>query len=676
MSVLVVVAQLWTVPLTAQQPNVGQKPPFLPTSHFAARSVIRDAELSPDGKTITFFRDGNLQTEFIVADPATGQTLRQFLLPEGFNVLSYQWAGNDRVLISALGMVRRDRYRYFLRRLFVASPRTGEVRRVIEDPFLATDANILHVAKDGTWAVIAHPHAEKETYPSVYRYDLTTGQQSAYVQPLIEGVSNWYTDDQGTVRLGIGRVKDQTEIWYRSSAQDRLTLVDRFPNDQRARRFTPVFIEAGSDLGYAFKRNGDHRQALHRFDFGNRSVVSTMAENPDWDITGAWLKDGELLGASYMDDVRRRVWFDPTMRSLYTEIKAALGGDAIQLSFNSVSDDDQRMLLWAGNASDPGVLYFLDRSTMAMRELAQLRPGLDFRQLVAPKPITYTARDGVKIAGYLTLPRGREPVGLPLIIHPHGGPYGVRDSLRYNDEVQFLANRGYAVLQPNFRGSGGYGDAFFDLGEGEIGRGMQDDLDDAMDWAVSEGIVDPQRVCVIGGSYGGYAAMWSVLRNPERYRCAASWAGVTDWDRQLKHDRRFLTRYDRRQFRDKVRGDEAFRLSSVSPARLGSQLNRPLLLAHGTRDGIVLFSQFEEMQKATRKAPTPPTTLIVHAAGHSFTRERDQQLWFDALDQFLAEHNPADQIDENGVFTPERDDAMDGFFTPLNIGSSVNDKVD
>ncbi|OYU73496.1 MAG: hypothetical protein CFE45_37170, partial [Burkholderiales bacterium PBB5] len=195
----------------------------------------------------------------------------------------------------------------------------------------------------------------------------------------------------------------------------------------------------------------------------------------------------------------------------------------------SRSEDGKRMLVAAGNEADPGVLYLYEPGAKSLKELAQWRPELDFTQLAQPKPMRYTARDGTVIRGYLTLPRGRDPKGLPLVIMPHGGPFGVRDKLQYNDEVQLLANRGYAVIQPNFRGSGGYGEDFFALGEGQVGRGMQDDIDDAMDWAVAQGIADAKRVCVVGGSYGGYAALWAVLRNPERYVCAASWAGVTDW---------------------------------------------------------------------------------------------------------------------------------------------------
>jgi dipeptidyl aminopeptidase/acylaminoacyl peptidase len=279
-----------------------------------------------------------------------------------------------------------------------------------------------------------------------------------------------------------------------------------------------------------------------------------------------------------------------------------------------------------------------------MEEVSQLRPALDFTALARPKPMQYTARDGALIRGYLTLPRGREAKGLPLIIMPHGGPYGIRDKLTYNDEVQLLANRGYAVLQPNFRGSGGYGEAFFELGTGQIGRKMQDDLDDAMDWAVKQGLADPARVCVVGGSYGGYAAMWAVLRNPERYRCAASWAGPADLDKQLRYDKQSFSRGGFKRWRDRVRGQGVEDMKAVSPATHAAGLTRPLLLAHGTEDVVVPFSQYNLFEKASRAAPVKPETLVIKDEGHSFSKAENEQRWYDALVAFLAKHNPADGV--------------------------------
>ncbi|MEL7197505.1 MAG: alpha/beta fold hydrolase [Pseudomonadota bacterium] len=329
------------------------------------------------------------------------------------------------------------------------------------------------------------------------------------------------------------------------------------------------------------------------------------------------------------------------------------------------------MLVWAGNEADPGVLYFYNAENERMTEMLQFRPQIDHRKLARPTAFTYTARDGHDIRAFLTLPKGREPSALPLIILPHGGPFGIRDKLVYNDEVQFLANRGYAVIPPNFRGSGGYGTSFYDLGIGEVGRGMQNDLDDAMDWAVKEGIADPNRVCIVGGSYGGYAALWGVLRNPERYRCAASWAGVTDWDKMLNYDRRYMTRKQGRRWTAKIEGDNDTNLNDVSPYHLAENLNRPVLLAHGTIDDNVPFKQYELMLKAARSAPSKPTPLVIEGEGHSFSYATSEQKWYDALDSFLAKHNPADQIDANGDLMKAEEKGQESIFRPINLPESA-----
>jgi dipeptidyl aminopeptidase/acylaminoacyl peptidase len=203
--------------------------------------------------------------------------------------------------------------------------------------------------------------------------------------------------------------------------------------------------------------------------------------------------------------------------------------------------------------------------------------------------------------------------------------------------VQFLANRGYAVLQPNYRGSGGYGEAFEKLGDGQIGRTMQDDLDDAEDWAVKQGFADKDRVCVVGSSYGGYAALWAVERNPERYRCAASFAGITDYAKWVRYSGSFDTHDGAAKWKARVRGaDASFDMQSVSPAKQVSRLTRPVLLAHGKLDSRVPFNQFTEMRSALDAAKfTRAQYLVFDKEGHGFDTAEDEQKWFDALDAFL-----------------------------------------
>lgn len=651
-----------------------ERPELIPANHFAERSEFTKGKLSPDGGKLSVVREVRGFASVLTISPTSGEKIHQVFLPEGFSVLDFRWAGNDRMLVEGLGTHTTRRYRYLVRKIFVVSLETGTARSLIQDPFLSSYADILRVDPGGQTAYIEHPEVKDGEFPVVYRYGLTQAGGQWLVQPKVKGVRDWLVDGQGTARIGIGREKGALRIWYREKSDAPLEAKPPIQQSDFNAFRSVLKINDNDDRGYVLSSQGGKPVGVHEYDFAAGKIVETIYEHGKWDVQSVYVDDGNPVAVTFIDDAERTVWFDPADAKLFDNLRKALGGDDIRLSVTSRSRDNGNMLIWAGNEADPGILYFFDRSRKNLSELTPIRPNLDFTKLVHPKPITYAARDGAKIRGYLTLPRGREAVGLPLIIMPHGGPYGVRDRLRYDDQVQLLANRGYAVLQPNYRGSGGYGEAFLDLGYGEVGRGMQDDLDDAMDWAVKQGIADPKRVCIVGGSYGGFAALWGVIRNPERYRCAASWAGVTDWDDILRHDRRFLTRYDLRKFRQRLEGERDFNLSAVSPVRAANKITRPVLLAHGTRDNIVPFEQFEDMVKAAKNAPVPLTTVVIHGARHSFVRSKDEKEWYDALDRFLAKHNPADQLDESGEWTAPIDPNEAGRFVPLVIGDGSEDE--
>ncbi len=556
----------------------------------------------------------------------------------------YRWVTEDKLLISvsAAGKFQGEDVRYT--RLILVQLSDGSMTRLFGQTDVVDGDDVIHIAKDGSHILVAIQRTIYE-YPSVMRHELVPGGRTETVQNPREDVWNWVADENGVVRMGTGWSAGKLKIFYRADGSSDLRMIAKIKEGEGVEGFWDALqIIGGSDEGYVLSEGETGRVGLRRFNFATRETVETIYEHPEWDIDSATLRDGKPFAAYYTADREEVHYFGEAERkqraALRRSLTKALGEGEVWVT--SRSKDGARMLVWAGNEADPGVLYLFEPAARRLEEIAQFRPDLDFRALVRPQPIRYTARDGTVIRGYLTLPRGREAKGLPLIVMPHGGPFGVRDKLEYNDEVQLLANRGYAVLQPNFRGSGGYGDAFYELGEGEVGRGMQDDLDDAMDWAVAQGIADPKRVCVVGGSYGGYAALWAVLRNPERYRCAASWAGVTDWTKMLAYDRRYLTGQAGKAWQARVRGEKTFDLDVVSPYRIAAKLARPVLLAHGTKDTNVPLSQYNLFEKATRSAPVRPQTLVIKDEGHSFSKPESALAWFEALDAFLAKHNPAD----------------------------------
>ncbi|HEX8379211.1 MAG TPA: S9 family peptidase [Allosphingosinicella sp.] len=255
--------------------------------------------------------------------------------------------------------------------------------------------------------------------------------------------------------------------------------------------------------------------------------------------------------------------------------------------------------------------------------------------------VRYAARDGLPVPAYLTLPVGRPAKGLPLIVMPHGGPF-IRDSWVYEPWVQFLANRGYAVLQPNFRGSTGYGKAYVEAASGQFGRKMQDDLDDGVAWLTERGIVDPKRVCMMGASYGGYAAMWAAVRNPDLYRCSVSFAGISDIPSMLRYDRsKFVATRYYRDWRDRIRGPEDFDLKNVSPINRAREIRVPMLIAHGEKDSNVPANQSKRLHEALRKAGIPHEYVTYPEEGHGFQKVENSVDFLKRVDAFLAKHNPA-----------------------------------
>ncbi|MEP0190638.1 MAG: alpha/beta fold hydrolase [Erythrobacter sp.] len=654
----------------AKKPEI---PDLIPTANLAGHSIWREFDLSPDGKILAVERKDESLTQILLIDANTRDVIKSYSLAPRLSLDWMEWAGNGKLLVSLSRPTFFFGHQTRFSRIYVRNINSDEIFELEVSDEVLWGGDIVHIADDGNTALVS-VQKDLTSNPSVYRYELKEGGSVERVIKHKFGVWSWYADEDGVVRLGMGWEKKRLRIYYRPDAGSKFKLVGKLKESDQASRYWSVYrIISGSDRGYVIEEGENGRMGVRLFDYSTGQPVSTFYENPDWDVDDLWLdEDGQPQAAIYTDDREQIVWFDKKSEDLHRQLTKALKMEDVQIIGRS--EDSDRMLVWAGSEADPGALYIYTPDEKRLDLFANYRPDLDFRSLVKPKPMRYTARDGLVIRGYLTLPRGREAKGLPLIIMPHGGPYGVRDSLRYNDEVQLLANRGYAVLQPNFRGSGGYGEAFFEAGTGEVGRRMQDDLDDAMDWAVGEGIADPKRICVVGGSYGGYAALWSVLRNPERYRCAASWAGVTDWEEMLKYDRKYMTRKAGKAWQARIEGKEEFDLDSVSLVQRAGQLSRPTLLAHGTRDDNVPVSQYEAFLEAAKSAPVQPETLLIAGEGHSFSSAKNEQRWYDALDRFLAKHNPADQVDSNGELIVPASPEPPSIFTDIELPAASEAK--
>lgn len=645
LAILVQPALAQTAPPIAAATQV--RPPKFPSSAFAERSGLEDVRLSPDGKLIALkAASAEGKVRIGILDAATKKAVKLFVLPEKNELEWFRWAGPQRLLISmsTMGTIFGEDFRFT--RLMVFDFNTGKTSFVGRREMGPVGDDLIYADPAGQFVLLAIQKSIYD-YPSVYRFPLdgTAEKAGKEVQSPKTDVWSWIADSEGVIRMGIQTSDSKSfKVLYRLSAAEPFKTIGKIRYDSPDSDFLDVVgIISQSDEGLILKQDDSGKVVLRKYNYATRTPGETVFAAPGkWDIDTVTLDEkGQPIAAFYTDDRDKVEWFDPKMKSLYTRFGKALKGKDIWIT--SRASDGSRMIVWAGSENDPGTYFIYTAADAKMDAFYAEKVNLNPDQLPAPKPVSYKARDGSEITAYLTLPMGRTPKGLPLIVLPHGGPYGIRDRLEFNSEVQFLANRGYAVLQPNYRGSGGYGEAFSELGEGQIGRKMQDDLDDAMDWAVAQGIADAKRVCVVGSSYGGYAALWAVTRNPERYRCAASFAGVTDWKKQLAYDSGFFTREGGKKWKARVRGaDDKFDLDLVSPAQQVSRLTRPVLLAHGEEDTNVPFKQFKQMRDAAAKAGKPIDLLTFPEEGHGFDKAENEVKWLETLEAFLTKHNPAD----------------------------------
>ena len=616
----------------------AQAPPKIPASAFARNPDYWDLVLSPKGTQVLGRTTVAGRERVMVHNLQTGKALLLPWIDDG-QVDWIDWAGEGRVLM-CLGWSRPAAGEDIYVTRIVVVDLAKQSSLVLGDEHAGPQGDdVLYVDPTGAWLLLSMQESIDE-YPAVFRYDLATGERTEVVKPRTD-VWEWYADPDGVVRAGIGYLADSWFMLYRKRGADSFTRLGHADYDDESAGYQLLGLARDSDEGYLLSDAKTGRYALYRFNYATQQLGELVYANPTNDVEDyVTSRDGrQVLAVYFTDDRERVVWLDPAMRAHQDELARRFPGQYVD--FVTQDYADQRFIVWVGGASEPGAVYLYVPGAGQLEQLARLNSELDPAHLAVTEYTRYKARDGLEIPAYVTLPVGREPRGLPLIVLPHGGPYFVRDVLGYDRDVQFLANRGYAVLQPNFRGSAGYGTEFAAKGEGQWGRAMQDDLDDGVDWLAQRGVIDPRRVCIVGSSYGGYAALWGVTRNPERYRCAASLAGVTDVGRQLRYVSLQLSGSDRGDWKETVRGQKGFDLDSISPLEQVGRLTRPVLLGHGTDDKTVLFKQSSKYRDALQKAGKPHVFVGYQGEGHGLEDPQHAIDWFDRLEAFLQTHNPA-----------------------------------
>ncbi len=618
-----------------------------PIEAFAELPLMERPELSPDGMRLAakVARDGELM--LMIASIADGPH-RVRALQLGENDLNWwSWVNDEWLIAGIRAETSVEGMPWSIGR--VASIKSDGSKIIILGKNAAAQNadDVIWVARDGSPRILLAYQTSIYSnlpgfWPQVDSVDVSTGRMRQLVPPR-QNVMSWYADAAGTVRMGVGYddAARTSKLLYRADDRSGFRVIDRANRRRDESMVVPMLFTAEPGKAIA---SDDHEgtDALYEYDLARLELGKKIFAAPGFDIDGIErdVAGTGLTGVYYTADGPGVHWFDPGLVQIQADIDKAVGAGR-RARIMSTSRDHSRMIVHVGSPDQPGSYYYYDTSAGAMSLLSKVSASFGPGVHLSPvKTIRYKARDGLEIAAVLTLPAGRDAKNLPLILLPHGGPFA-RDSEQWDWWVQFLAYRGYAVLQPNYRGSSGYGTAFANKGEGQWGLAMQDDLNDAVDWAVQQGIADAKRVCIAGASYGGYAAMRAAQRDGSRYRCAISYAGVSDLAAMMRYDSRFLNHGTRKDWMKEQAPD----FFAVSPINFAAQFSTPILLMHGKKDRRVQVGQSREMAEKLKAAGKVVGRDYIYVeqplADHFFSRQADRLEFLQRMDAFLKEHNPA-----------------------------------
>lgn len=625
-------------------------PPKLPVAAFARLPEMESLRLSPDGEALAY--NGVLEGRFsMVVQELAKRTAYQMPTPEGARIRWFTWINNDRLLVSFSFPSRRygtdtmETRLYSVDRALTESqnlfrPHSSSLafldnRNYAEHEIQIQD-RVIDLLPDDSEHFLLAIDADRNGAWEVRKVKAATGEFRTITEGE-DGINAWTTDQSHQLRFGTGYLNDLEEdrAIYRNPDTGNWREVHDRPWYKSGGRV--IAFASDPRKAYLSMPNAAGRDQIVLFDLISEEVAETVFSNETFDAGGLLFAPGGLdekgapVGVRYLSEKPETYMFDAQLAGVQAMVDQALSTGANRII--SALNEKGLYILVHWSDVEAGRFFLLDVPNKRLTPLFSKRPDLKPELMAPMRPVSYEARDGTSIPAYLTLPVGREPAGLPAVVLPHGGPHS-RDQKTFDYWVQFLANRGYAVLQPNFRGSTGYGVAFQAAGIRQWGGLMQDDVTDGARWLIAQGFADPERICIMGGSYGGYAALAGAALTPDLYRCAISINGVANLPALLSEADEYI---GLRQWRKSI-GLEGERAKAVSPYHLVDRIEVPVLLVAARDDRVVNPTQTMNMQKALKRKKVPVTQLLVKSGGHSLTTEEARLKTLTAVEKFLKRH--------------------------------------
>lgn len=628
------------MPAQAQQIT---KPSEIPIEAFAQLPVMQSVELSPDGTHLAYIRPINGRGHMIIQKlDGTGQPV---IAPpaEDSDYDWLHWINNDRLVFTVSAMRKRGTVETKETRLWAinrdgsdslalvlpsTTARTGsKFKREFAPAQL--QGNVIHWLPDEPHHILLSLDGNQDGADEVRRIDVRDGNYNI-VRDGTPGIQDWLTDQTGLLRFGWG---------YKRSALRVLTKQEngRWRSAEKADWWDAGFFPQGftdsPDIAYMRGPDENGYMTVRTMNIDTGDFLETVFAKEGLDA-GALVTDPvtrQPVGVSYVDHQPQVHYFDKALAALQKSIDAALPNTINEIV--SMTSDKRKVLINSSSDVDAGTYSYLDRDKKNLSFIAETMPGLPPELMSEVEPVSYAARDGLTIPAYLTVPRGMSRENLKVVVMPHGGP-SARDDRSFWFLSQFLASRGYAIFQPNFRGSNGYGRTFKHYGRKEWGGKMQEDVTDGVKWLIDQGIADPEKMCIVGWSYGGYSAAMGAVQTPDLYQCAASINGVLDLPRLITEDRKYVggsawTRHV---------GLEGESSKLVSPYHQAEHIRVPMLIVQAQDDARVHEDQGKRMAKRLNRLKMPVTYVEVELGGHSMTNEKARLTILQSLEKFLQDN--------------------------------------
>ena len=602
-----------------------RKAPLIPMEDFFRNPEKSSFSISPNGNYIAYMKPWKTRMNVFVMEIITKKETRLTSSQER-GIYGFTWLTNKRI-----GYVKDEGGNENIHFYAVNIDMSNEIDLT---PFENVQTRIIDDLDDDPNHIIIGLNKRNPQIHDPYRINVNDGKMELIAENP-GNISEWMTDHDGKLRVATTSDGVNTSLLYREKESDEFKLI--LTTDFKV-SIAPLFFTFDNKNLYVASNRGRDKTAIFEFDLSKSKEGRLIFEHNEVDVSGLMFsrKRKVLTGVNYTVAKNEMIFFDKWREDIQQKLEKKLPG--YEVAITSFSKDETKAVVVTYSDKSRGTYYHYDVDKNKLIKLGEVSPWLNEENMSEMKPVKYMSRDGLTINGYLTLPKGTNGKNLPVVVNPHGGPWA-RDNWGYKSEIQFLANRGFAVFQMNFRGSTGYGREFWEKSFKEWGKSMQDDITDGVNWLIDEGIADPNRIAIYGASYGGYATLAGLAFTPDLYTCGVDYVGVSSLFTFMENMPPYWELY-RSMMYEMVGHPEKDKelLAAASPLLHIDKIKAPIFIAQGANDPRVVKAESDQIVEALKNAGIDVPYMVKDNEGHGFYNEENQFDFYREMEKFLTKH--------------------------------------